>query len=195
MKALAGAGAVLLLGLSAVCHAAAGGAPKAAPGATPEDTAQRFYTWVLGHASAGLPTVKERGQLAEVLAPSLVQLLKDASETEARCIRVAPKGDKPDVIEGDLFVDVYEGASEVAYGEVRKADDDHATLPVQLALVDRRQPRAHPHRAVIWSDTVVLQRENARWWVRDVQFKDQRSLVGSLTEYIESGAKNCRTPP
>lgn len=35
---------------------------------------------------------------------------------EVRCVKVAPIGDKPLIIEGDLFVGNYEGASEVVYG-------------------------------------------------------------------------------
>ncbi len=181
------------LALGAALPAQAGGHAERAkpPGAEPADTVRRFYAWVLAHPGQALPSAAQRQQLAQVLTPSLLQLLKTTSQTEARCLRDLAKGDKPDIVEGDVFVSHYEGATEVAYDEVQTEGDDQAIAQVQLTSIDTRFPKAHPHRAVVWRDTVVLRREGGRWWVQDVQFVDRPSLVASLNDYVEAGDRSC----
>src|SRR5262245_46744252 len=78
------------------------GAPARAQSS--DETLHTFYSWVLAHPSRGLPSPAERAELAKVLSPALIESLKTASETEARCVEAAPKGDKPYIVEGDLFV-------------------------------------------------------------------------------------------
>jgi len=157
----------------------------------PEDTVQRFYAWALAHPSRALPSPAERVQLAKVLSPQLVALLKSAAETEAKCVRSTPKSDKPLLVEGDLFVGNYEGATEVVYGPPRRHGD---TLAVEsdLFYVDRRFPKAHPHRTIAWKDRVELRRIDGHWYVEDIRFARDRSLAASLNAYIEAGARSCR---
>ena len=158
-----------------------------------EQAAQAFYGWALAHPGRGLPSAKERAELAKVLTPSLVQLLKTASETEARCVKAAPKGDKPLIVEGDLFVGNYEGASEVAYGEFKR-QGDATVVETDLLYIDKRMPKAHKHRAVAWKDRVELRFDGAHWLVQDVQFPQDRSLVTQLKAYIEDGRRACGKP-
>lgn len=86
----------------------------------PEDAIRAFYSWVLAHPSRALPSPKERGELTKTMSPELLGLLKEASATEAKCVRAAPRREKPLIVEGDLFVGNYEGANEIAYGEVHR---------------------------------------------------------------------------
>ena len=155
-----------------------------------EEALRTFYSWVLAHPSRALPSPSERTALGKVLTPRLLQLLKDASATESRCVKAAPKGEKPDIVEGDLFVGNYEGATEVAYGNQRQ-DGESLTVDMDLVYVDPRFPKAHKHRVVAWKDQLRLRRFDGHWLVNDVQFPQGRSLVAGLNEYIAEGARTC----
>lgn len=157
---------------------------------TPEDAAQAFYAWVLAHPSAALPSPGERPRLSRVLSPQLMKLIEDASATEARCVKTAPKGDKPLIVEGDLFVGNLEGATEVAHGEARR-NGDVVVIDENLTFVDRRFPKAHKHRAVAWKYSLELRLDGARWIVHDVRFRQDRTLAGNLQDYIEAGTRTC----
>lgn len=168
-------------------------APSAAaqPAQPPESVASSFYAWVLAHPSASLPSAGERAQLAAFLSPALLDLLRDASVMEKRCIAAAPKGDKPLVIEGDLFVGNYEGATEAAYGELTNRDEGSVSLEVDLVYVDTRFRKAHRHRAVAWKDTLELRLADGRWRVGDVKFHHGGGLAGSLEDYLREGRQAC----
>ncbi len=160
---------------------------------TPEGAAHEFYSWGLAHPSLGLPSPKQRTQLAKFLSPQLVQLLKEASDTEKRCVKAAPKGEKPNVIEGDLFVGNYEGATEVAYGNPQR-DGESVVVESDLLYIDSRFPKSHKHRAIAWKDRLELQLAGTRWLVQDVKFQQGRSLAAGLKEYIAEGAQSCVKP-
>lgn len=177
--------ALLTLAAIAVTASAAGAESHA-----PEDAMRAFYAWVLAHPSRALPSPRERAQLANVLSPQLSQLLKDAAVTEARCVKAAPRGDKPLIVEGDLFVGNYEGASEVAYGALVR-DGDAVRVDVDLVHVDARFPRGHKHRAVAWKDYLELRFDGTRWRVHDVRFRRSKSLAAGLQDYIDEGERAC----
>ena len=156
----------------------------------PRPAARAFYAWVLAHPWRAVPSAKEQRELGPLLTGELGQLLKAASETEARCIKAAPKGEKPLIIEGDLFVGNLEGASEVAYGEVRRKADS-ATIESDLMYIDKRFPKAHPHRTVAWRDQLELRLEGGRWKVHDVHFPHDKSLASELRAYVDEGRRSC----
>src|SRR5262249_57806059 len=56
-------------------------------------------TCALPISSRGLPSAKERVELAKMLSPEVMKLLKAASAMEAKCVRAAPKGEKPLIVE------------------------------------------------------------------------------------------------
>lgn len=176
--------------LAALCSLSL--AAHAAPQA-PEETLAAFYRWALAHPAGGLPSAGQRGQLSKVLSPQLVQLLQEASIMEARCMKTAPKGDKPLIIEGNLFVGNYEGASEVAYGSMYQ-EGDVASIEAKLVYVDPRFPRAHKHRAVAWKDAVELRLREGRWLVSDVRFEQGGSLATTLKAYLMEGERTCVKP-
>jgi hypothetical protein len=159
--------------------------------ASPDASLHTFYAWVLAHPSRGLPSAKERTELAKTLSPELIKLLKAASEMEAKCVRAAPKDEKPLIVEGDLFVGNYEGATEIAYGEPRR-EGDRVVVESDLMNVDKRFPKAHKNRAIAWKDTVELRQLDGRWYVDEVRFAENRSLVGNLKEYIDDAGRSCR---
>ena len=159
----------------------------------PEEAVRSFYSWALAHRSRGLPSSKDRTQLANLLSPDVIQLLKSASDTEAKCVKTAPKGDKPLIIEGDLFVGNYEGATEVAYRDLRR-NGDTIVVDADLIYVDTRFPKGHKHRAVAWKDRLELRLVGERWYVQDIRFAENRSLVAGLKSYIEEGSRSCVKP-
>lgn len=159
----------------------------------PEDTVYAFYAWVLAHPANALPSPEQRSELAKLLTPSTLRLVDAALRTEAECIAAAPPGDKPDVLEGDLFVGNYEGATEVAYGEsVRRGDT--VRVDATLLYLDPRFPKADKHRAWVWKDQLELHLVGEHWYVHDVHFAEKQSLIGRLKSYVEEGALSCTGP-
>lgn len=159
----------------------------------PEDTVHAFYAWVLAHSAYGLPSPEQHTALADILSPDTLGLLDAALHTEAKCIAATSPGDKPDVLEGDLFVGNYEGATEVAYGEsVRRGDT--VRVETMLLYVDPGFPKAHQHRAFAWSNQLELRLVGERWYVYDVHFANKQSLIGRLKAYIAEGARSCTGP-
>ena len=166
-----------------------GGAPTA-NAQTAEETAHAFYSWVLAHPWRAIPAPKERAQLSKLLSPELSRLLQAAADMEARCVKAAPKDEKPWIIEGDLFVGNLEGASEVAYGESHP-EGDAVVVDVDLMYIDRRFPKAHKHRTVAWKDALELRQDSGHWRVADVRFAGGRSLQRQLQSYLVDGTRSC----
>ena len=154
------------------------------------DTVHAFYSWVLAHPSRGLPSRSERGQLAKYLSPRLIRLFAAASDTQAKCVAAAPKGDKPLILEGDMFVGNYEGATEVVYGEPRRSGDA-VIVESDLFYVDNRFPKAHKHRAVAWKDRIEMRFIAGGWYVDEVRFHRGETLVAALDAYITEGKRSC----
>lgn len=158
-----------------------------------ETAARNYYQLVLGAASFGLPEPALRKKLEGVLSRDLLTLLDQAARMEQQCIRAAAKDEKPLVLEGDLFVGNYEGATEVAYGQKREMGHE-ASVEVDLVYLDTRFPRAHPHRALVWRDRLRLGRQEGQWRVVDVDFAEQNSLRKALLSYLEEGRRGCAVP-
>ncbi|MGZ5196006.1 MAG: hypothetical protein ACXWJM_16010 [Ramlibacter sp.] len=177
------AGAMLLA-------AALGFGAAVAHAQTANDTTHAFYAWVLAHPWRAIPSPKERAELSKLLSPELSRLLQSAADMEARCVKAAPKDEKPWIIEGDLFVGNLEGATEVAYGDSRP-EGDAVVADVDLMYVDRRFPKAHKHRTVAWKDSLELRQADGRWRVSDVRFAGGRSLQQELRSYLDEGARTC----
>jgi hypothetical protein len=122
-----------------------------------------------------------------------MQLIVEAAAMESRCVKAAARGDKPLILEGDLFAGNYEGATEAAYGAVHR-EADRAVIDVDLIYVDPRFPKGHKHRAVAWKDSVELGLAGARWVVQDIKFQQDKSLASGLKDYLAEGARSCAVP-
>lgn len=157
----------------------------------PEAVASAFYAWVLSHPSISLPSAGERAKLAAFLSPVLLDLLREASVMEKRCIAAAPQGDKPLLLEGDLFAGNYEGATEVAYGEPVSQGEGSVSLDVNLMYVDTRFRKAHRHRAYAWKSELELRLADGRWRIGDVKFRHGGTLARGLEDYLREGREAC----
>lgn len=137
-----------------------------------EQTARKFYVWVLAHNGISLPSPGELKALQPMLTPQLLQLFEQSHAVEAHCIKLTPEGDKPPIFEGSLLV----GASEVQGGR--------AEISSRLFEVDERFPVAHPYRVYTWVDKLELINEGGQWRIPDIVFTEEESLVAIPTGYI-----------
>lgn len=151
---------------------------------SPQNTLEQFYAKELVRPSAGLPTDAEREQLKRVFSPALITLLRDAKAAEMLCIRKAPAGDKPDLLEGNLYSGIYEGASEAVYTE-QTIDGTQASVGVELVYADPRFPKGHPNRTAASTLRVLLHQEKGRWLIDDLLFsgRDETQLTKILKDY------------
>lgn len=157
---------------------------------SPVDTIQSFFSWALVRHASTLPSPKETGKLAKWITPELVSLLDKARVTQDRCIRTTPQGDKPDLLEGDIFVGNEEGATEAAY-QAPKQMGGKTAVAVDLLSVDKRWPQGDRRRAVAWKADVTLVQISGRWYVEDIRFASDRSLRATLQGYNDEGAREC----
>jgi hypothetical protein len=80
----------------------------------------------------------------------------------------------------------------VAYRDLRRQGDS-VIVEADLLYVDTRFPKAHKHRAVARRNQLELRLVGDRWYVREVQFPKNRSLV-ALKAYIQDGLRSCSKP-
>lgn len=156
----------------------------------PIDAARAYYGWALAHPSRGLPTPKQRDELARFLSSDLIQLLRSAADMQRQCAKAARPGEKPMMVEGDVFVANFEGASEVAYGLLDQQGDT-ASVDVNLVYVDGRYPRAHPLRVTAWQDRLDMRLVNGTWLVQDAHFPPDRTLREELRGWVEEARREC----
>jgi hypothetical protein len=151
------------------------------------NAAQGMYRWALAHPGAGLADKAARKDLEPFLSKELVDLLDRAETAEREYVKQAAADEKPQMLEGDLFVDAVEGAHEVALG-TPEIDGDRARIVVTVIHIDQRYSKAHPFRTIVWQDTVELRRESMRWRVSDVLYRSDaaRRLTDLLRDFAGS---------
>src|SRR5437773_811763 len=95
---------MLILGTAALLGAAA-------PADTPEPVAEGFYAVVLKYAqTGGVPTAKQRGELAPFVTPTLLKALSNADGAEVLYAKKT-NHEVPSLVEDDLFTSMFEGAT------------------------------------------------------------------------------------
>ena len=154
---------------------------------SPQHTLARFYARELTQPSTGLPSDAQRDQLGTVFSPTLITLLREAKSAETLCINKAPAGDKPDLLEGNLYTGIYEGASEVVYTE-QTINGTQAVAGVQLLYADPRFPKRHSNRTAASTLRVLLHQEKGRWLIDDLLFsgRAETQLTKTLQDYISN---------
>lgn len=159
---------------------------------SPDDVAQEFYSWILSQpdVGSGLPTAKEQERLTTFFSPALLHLLETASAMEKRCIENNTPGDKPHIIEGNVFVGHYEGATEIIVGKSRN-EGKNSIVESRLFSIDARFPKSHKHRVYTWVDQLIINQYGDKWLVSNIKFEAGESLVSFLDEYLKTGAEWC----
>lgn len=183
----------LIRSLTCLCLLLASAAARCeieAPSSAAEAAARTFYAWVLANPSAGVPAPEQLAELQPLLSPPLHAALQAAASAQAECERSAEADEKPLMLEGDLFVGSYEGATEVVIETVR-VDGERAEIFATLVYLDLRFPAAHPYRAFLWRDRLQLARADGSWRVADVYPHTGQNLVAALQSFLEQSRLHC----
>ena len=120
-----------------------------------------FHEMHARFAGRGLPDPTAMNAYNAFLCPGLSAALADARTRQA-AFSVAHPGDKPPLVEGDLFTSLFEGADSAQAGDV-VGDGEGARVTVALA-------RGVGPGATHWHDDLVLQRDQGIWCVADVAY-------------------------
>ena len=147
---------MLILGAAALLGAAA---PVGA-----ETVAEGFYAVVLKYAqTGGVPTAKEREELAPFVTPTLLKALTKADGAEAIYAKKT-NHEVPPLVEGDLFTSMFEGATTAKVTQCT-ADGPRQNCAVALTYVDARDKST-----TRWTDTAVFIRTNTGWRLDDIVY-------------------------
>ncbi len=163
-------------------------APEATAAPTPPTNAELanakklaadFYEMHARFAGRGLPDPAAMNAYDAFLCPSLSSALGAARAKQAAFIAAHP-GDKPPLVEGDLFSSLFEG-SDNAQALDAVADGDGARVTVALA-------HGVGPGATRWHDDLVVHRDDGIWCVADVAYGGTWPLAnkGTLTASLES---------
>ncbi len=142
-------------------------APDAARGLSDADVASArklasdFHEMHARFAGRGLPDPAAMNAYNAFLCPALSAALADARTRQAAFIAAHP-GDKPPLVEGDLFTSLFEGADSAQALNV-VSDGDGARVTVALA-------RGVGPAATRWRDDLILGRDQGIWCVADVAY-------------------------
>lgn len=156
-----------------------------------EVAARATYAWVIAHAGQGLPDAARQAELRALLTPGLLDRVSEGRATEERCAKFTPEGEKPPLYEADVFVDLYEGAQEVALVK-STIDAQSAEFDARLFRVSDNFPVAHRFRLVTWQDTLKLRNTEDGWRVDDIAFDGGDTLRQRVGGFID-GNRDCET--
>ena len=150
-------------------------------GAAAPDPVAGLYEWVVSDYRGGLPDAGERRRLAHWLAPSLLRLLRSASTHETRCIRAAEPGEKPRMIEGNLFSGDQEPSSRF---HAHAAQEIAGRRWQQVELIWVPDPASHQKEPFVTRVRVRLRRHDGGWRIDDIVYRDGRALSTALAGYV-----------
>lgn len=190
--------------LTLVLSVAVGCRPSAP--SSPVETAAQFYTLLDGLGVRGIPDSLALDAVQPYLDSTLVRLLvearlarDDAAEAAAR----PDRGEKPPLVDGDVFGSLFEGNT--SFGIRRVVPRGDTTFAV-MAFTNAMQPPT-----VQWTDTlVIVPRANARPQSPQYVIVDLRygagwdfgnrgtlvgTLVGTLRAAIRSDGASVDAPP
>jgi len=125
-------------------------------------TISSFYSIITSRDPMGIPDTGDRNRLAPYISAGLRSLLAGGMEAEKK-YAAASREPVPPMIEGSLFVSLFEGAD--SFGAITPEGGSPVTFLVELAYRDRL-PGGHDVR---WKDRVFLIRENGRWVIDDIE--------------------------
>lgn len=148
---------------AAAAEAAADPAPLAvAPVAqSPEAAVVDFLTMHQRLGNSGLPDAGSLNAYSAFLCPSLARALRDARVRQEQ-FRASNPGEKPPLVEGDLFSSLFEGPDSYSAANSR-IEGTRATVKMDLR-------HGEGSGATSWQDTVVLDLDDGIWCISDVEY-------------------------
>lgn len=148
-------------------------------GENPKDTVTAFYNAYLKVKPLGIPTEKQRAELAPYLTPGLTALLKSADEAEQK-YKIETKNEVPPLVQGDVFTSLFEGADAFS---VVSCDEKDAAATCQVEFSNTNPGDGKTFK---WKDGVALEKGKG-WLISDVKYEGDWDFAvkGTLTEMLK----------
>jgi hypothetical protein len=124
-----------------------------------------FYETYLKTTESGLPSSENMKKLSRFFSHKLNRSLIDAKQKQADYAKRYP-GEKPPLIEGDLFSSLFEGPTGYNVESVISKNDLFRVV-VRFVNADPKMGDGKPFN---WKDAVVVKQENGRWVIDDVEY-------------------------
>jgi hypothetical protein len=177
-----GVGAIPALLAAAILGAAGLGAATVA---APADRVSSFLRAYRRLGFSGLPNAREERALAPYLSPRLREMMARAQAEQTRFAAANP-GEKPPLVEGDLFSSLFEGPTSFTVGETR-SEGGRAVVTVVFSYAD---PVSKPP-PFSWKDHFLLVQIGGRWLLDDVEYLGGWGFAqkGRLAEALEDVAR------
>jgi Protein of unknown function (DUF3828) len=155
-----------------------------AKSSTPDAVARQFYRWNIERTSNGLgtPSIEQIKPIADLLDPSLLKAFHQAKVVESCVIKLTLANNKPDLFEGHLFVNNYDGIDNINSLKV-SATKNSATVTASLSL-----------QSSSWTDRLKLNRKSGRWQIVDIEFESKigKKLTNILAGYVQKYQLTCK---
>lgn len=104
-------------------------------------------------------------------------------------IKNTPKDEKPELIEGNVFVSLYEGATSVDVISIN-INENIATVKI-LATYDLRKYGETNFKPISWNDEIRLKNENKLWKIDNIFYKGEENIrAGGEKSNLKSFLKN-----
>ena len=153
-------------------------APAAPAAQSPGAAVVDFMTMHQRLGNSGLPDAGSMNAYDAFVCPSLGAALRDARVHQEQ-FRASNPGEKPPMVEGDLFSSLFEGPdSYSAAGS--KIEGVRASVTMDLR-------HGEGSAATSWQDTVLLELDDGIWCISDVQYggKWPSANRGRLSESLK----------
>lgn len=153
---------------------------------SPGERVNAFLLSYYGMRTRGLPKPEQVDQLSVHVSEVLSGRLRRAYAGQQAYAKRFP-GDKPPLVDGDLFSSLFEGPTSFAIGEI-EIDKVHAKVMVNFTYTDP----ANPSSVTKWSDRYIVVHgpRVGGWLVEDVEYLGTWDFApkGKLSEALEYAA-------
>lgn len=118
--------------------------------------------------------------VAEFLSPELLKLCVLVKATEQQSAELTPTGEKPAIVEGEIFASLYEGYQDVKIIDLKK-DGESCIATVEFShAYDASSPKE------IWQDHLVLTLYKGEWKLDNVLYREGRNYPKDLKTYLRN---------
>jgi hypothetical protein len=136
-----------------------------------------FYEMRLRLGRTGLPDAGEMKAYRAFLCPALADMMDAARARQSAWIAANP-GEKPPLVDGDLFSSLFEGPDAVSAAGTT-VDGEGARVGISMRT-------GEGENATRWRDDLLLSREDGVWCVADVEYRGDWGFAnkGRLSEML-----------
>lgn len=118
--------------------------------------------------------------VAEFLSPELLKLCVLVKAAEQQSAELTPTGEKPAIVEGEIFASLYEGYQDVKIIDLKK-DGESCIATVEFShAYDASSPKE------IWQDHLVLTLYKGEWKLDNVLYREGRNYPKDLKTYLRN---------